>query len=360
MGLQVTASKTGLLLECVRPFASDTPIEETDASEAMRYGSAFHEVLEHTAQADTGVIAAKWGSDIDPKELKEHAGRTMRFLADWIAGDNVFGETFTILGKETHRATRVPPADAGGAATRICEFDAETHTYDLRPGEFGGTDDITVANTARKVVIDYKTGDWGEFHKPEKLPQMLTLAIQTTADHVGILHSPRAGVPVMFIGDTPYQVLAAHAKRLRGAMRRIGNGTLRPHAGCARCPALEGCPAQDGALLKQANALIKVAVTKDEMARPVNKGEFHMFLQALDKLSKRAKEVLREDIRAGEVIVRPDGLVLALRSKTRENLSKSTIVAALGKQRGERLIEGLRKKGCTSESSWDEVHAVKE
>lgn len=169
---------------------------------------------------------------------------------------------------------------------------------------------------------------------------------------------------VMYCEPVTREELQNYARKVRVAMNRIGDGSLRPGPECSRCPARIGCPAGDADLLKKANAIIKVAVTKEEMGMPLNKGQFHMFLQQFERLAKRAREVLREDIRegakTGDYIVRPDGLILVLREKSKENLSKSSIVAALGKQKGEALIESLRKKGCTTTSTWDEIHAVKE
>ncbi len=368
MGIQVTASKTPLLLACSRPFDPETETTKEDASEPMRYGSALHECLELGREADVAAIAAKWGGDISATELHAHAIRTMACLKKWLDGDNIFQEKFTVVGRETHRATLI--LKGGATATRECDFDADNHVYDLLPGEFGGTDDLVAESRAyqneegvsvvRRVVVDYKSGDWGDFHKPSEMPQMLTLALQTKADAAAILHSPRAGVPVMYVDPVTPEELALFARRIKSAMRRIGDGSLRPGAWCARCSALEGCPAQDGALLKKANALIRVAVSSEEMARPLDKGAFHAFLQELNRLSTRAREVLRNDVRAGEIIVRPDGSVLVLRETEYETLSKSSIVRALGKQKGERLIEDLRKKGCVEKGSREELRAVKE
>ncbi len=359
MGKQITASKTPLLLNCSRPFDPSVEHSEEEPSEPARYGSAFHEVLELSApKADAKAIAERW--EVDPKELYPHAVRTLAFLKKWLAGDNIYEEVFTVVGRETHRATLLGKTRNSVPETRECGFEAEGHTYDLRPGELGGTDDLVVTSDKRRVVIDYKTGDWGEFHKPATMPQMLTLAIQTNADCVAVLHSPREGLPVMFVDEVSPALLRDFAGHLRRAMRRIGDGSLRPGPWCSRCPARVGCPAGDADLLKKANALIKVACSSEEMGRPLNKGQFHMFLQQLDRLAKRAREILREDIRGGEIIVRPDGQVLVLRPKSKENLSKSSIVAALGKQKGEAQIERLRQAGCITVSSWEEIHAVKE
>ncbi len=374
MTKQVSASKTPLVLQCGRPFADDTEIEEDPPGEPARYGSAFHEVLELNApRVDAKEIATRF--EVDVKELYPHAVRTLSFLKKWLAGDNVYKEEFTVVGRETHRATKLVRTNHQIiAVTRECNFDPETHTYDLEPGEFGGTDDLVVEaagngadgdySRGRRLVVDYKSGDWGAFHKPSELAQMLTLGLQTEADGVAILHSPREGIPIMYCDDVSMQEFQNYAVKLKKAMSRIGDGFLRTGPECARCPAKNGCPAGDADLLKKANALIKVAVTKEEMGLPLNKGQFHMFLQQLDRLSKRAREVLREEIRegakTGNYIVRPDGLILILKQKSKENLSKSSIVAALGKQKGEQMIESLRKKNCITTSTWDEIHAVKE
>ncbi len=369
MSKQVTASKTALLLECSRPFADGVETQHEEPSEAMRYGSALHEVLELSPnRKDSERIAKKWGAD--HAELYPHAVRTLACLKKWMAGDNIFEEVFHVIGRETHRATKLMsenPYYGEKTKTRECDFDSEAHTYDLRPGEFGGTDDLVVESHAhslthgvRRVVIDYKSGDYGDFHKPSEMPQMLTLALQTQADAVAILHSPREGVPVMYVDAVPSDVLEAFADKLRTAMARIGDGSLRPGPWCQRCSARIGCPAGDADLLKKANALIKVAVTSEEMGRPLDKGRFHVFLQELDRLAKRAKEVLKADVKAGEIIVRPDGQILVLNERSAESLSKASIVRALGKQKGEALIESLRKKGCVSTSTWEELRAVKE
>ncbi len=355
-GMQVTASKTSLLINCARPFDPEVEREPQESTIEMRYGSALHEACEVSRKTDFASLAAEW--ELPPecaKELKAHTIRTLACLKSWLQGGNPWGETFRVVSRETHRATHIKTL-----VTRECDFDAETHTYDLQPGEFGGTDDLVVESDNRRIVVDYKSGDWGEFHIPSELPQMMTLALQTEADAVAILHSPREGVPVMYCDEISTEDKWRFHRELRRAWGRIGDGSLRPGKWCARCPARESCPAKDGELLKRAGAMIQLAVSKDALQAPVDKGQFHMFLQELSRLEKRAKEVLRADVKGGEIIVRPDGKVLVLKSKTQESLSKSSIVAALGKQKGEALIKKLRKQGCVKESTHDELRAVEE
>ncbi len=354
---QVTASRVGLLLSCARPFDPAVEHTPTVATEAMRYGSALHEALELQTTVDFAALIAKWDLPAEcADELRAHAIRTLACLKAWLNKGNPWGAVFKVVSRETHRATNIIRLQ-----TRECAFEPDAHTYDLRDGEFGGTDDLVVEDSdGVRVVIDYKSGDWGEFHKPADMPQMMTLALQTEADAVAILHSPRAGVPVMYCDELSREDVQDFHKRLLAAWGRIGDGSLRPGKWCARCPARESCPAKDGELLQRAGAMIQLAVKSDAMQAPVDKGQFHMFLQELGRLEKRAKEVLKADVRAGEVIVRPDGKVLVIKEKTSESLSKSSIVAALGKQKGEALIEKLRKQGCVKESIHEELHAVSE
>lgn len=356
---QVTASKTALVLECARAM-SDVDREVTVPTEPMRYGSALHELLEiEGVRKDAKVIAAKW--DVDALELYPHAVRTVAALKKWMSGENCFRETFTVVGRETHRATKLTAVNGIPAVqTRECDFDVETHTYDLREGEFGGTDDILLRGASGRVVVcDYKSGDWGDFHIPATLPQMLTLAIQTEASAVAILHSPREGVPVMYCDEVDEDTIAAFGHRLLTAMARTGDGSLRPGPWCKRCPALEGCPAQDAALLKKASALIKAAVGSDALlGAPVDKGAFHLFLGELSRLEKRARDILRAEVRGGEIITRPDGKTLTIRVSQVESLSKASVVRAMGKQKGEKMIEKLRELGAVETREQESLVAV--
>ncbi len=365
MGIQHTASRTALLLECARPFAEDTRIVPNDATEAMRYGSAFHEICELGSRAKPDKIATKWGPGLDADELHAHAVKTLAFLKDWLAGNNIYGETFEVVGVERHQAVRVwrPRGEITlRVDVRECEFDAESHFYTLRPNEFGATYDVLVANGNRTVVIDYKTGEWGEYHSPKDIPQMMALALATRADSVAVLHTPRAGsaMPlVMYADDVDEDERAAFAKRVHKARKRIGDGSLRPGAQCGRCPARESCPAKDGELLQRAGALVQLVSKSEAMTiPPIDKGQFHMFLAELGRLEKRAREVLRQEVKDGAVIVRPDGKVLVIREKTTSHLSQSSIVRNLGPKRGGALIEKLRGMGVIETETHDELWAV--
>ena len=64
------------------------------------------------------------------------------------------------------------------------------------------------------------------------------------------------------------------------------------------------------------------------------------------------------DDHPNEVAVRPDGKLLIIRQKTQENLSKASIIRALGKVQGEKLIQELRENGVIETSEREELHAV--
>lgn len=349
--MQVTASKVGLLLNCQRPFDPATPISREEPSEAMRYGSALHEALEHEGRkVDFEALAKKWKLPSQcAVELQQHAIRALRFLTDWMR-KNQFEVKFQAVSRETHRATRFGKMRA--PETRTCNFDVETHHYDLHKGEFGGTDDLLLVAGDIRIVLDYKSGDYGTWHSPASLPQMLTLALQTEATHVAILHTPREGVIQLYVEEVTKEALEEHASRLWSAMRRIGDGSLRPGDWCKRCPAREGCPSKDGELLtRSTNMLATIVKGAPLMPGDVDPGKLHMFLQEFERLAKRAREALREEVRSGAVIARPDGKVLRLKPQERESLSKASVVRALGKQKGEKMLTKLRDLGAIETST---------
>lgn len=358
MGLQPTASKTALLLACPRPFAATTEISREKVGEAARYGRALHKVLELEGECDIPAITLKYGVVGCDDELKAHGIRTLRLLRDWMGGNNPFNEKFAIAGKETHRRLIFPLAHLGRGEE--CAFDEEGHHYDLG-GDWaiGGTDDLTLESAGgMRVVVDYKSGDWGDFHFPAAIPQMLTLAIMTDAKAVAILHSPRDGVPVMYCDELEESALYNHAKELERALSLVDSGMLRPGSHCNRCPAKDSCPARDGELLGRADALIRLGskhLTTEDVV--VDKGKMHLLLSELERLSKRAREILKAEVAAGEVIVRPDGKTLTIRRLVREGISKASIVRGLGREEGEKEILRLKSLGCLTVSESESLVA---
>jgi hypothetical protein len=368
MGLQLTASKVEDLLHCARPFAEGVEKDPDEPSEAQRYGSAFHTCMQaraetHAKGADIpledfaiAAIGEKYGVEIDPA----HVVAAWAALGGFLRGANEWGVPFRIASVERPLATTIRYYRKGriSVTSRPCGFDPETHTYDLRSGEFGGTYDLLLESpSGLKVVLDFKTGDWGTFHSPAELPQLLTLALQTGAEGVAVLHTPREAPPIMYTATLDPEALPTFARRLRAARKRIGDGSLTPGEHCSRCHARSSCPSQDGLLLVRATSLVRAANATLE-GPTVSLGAMHMMLGEFDRLARRAREQLRERVRAGEIIQRPDGKILVMREKTVEGLSKSSVIAALGKVKGEAELTRLRKSGCITSSTRDEMHAV--
>ena len=371
MPQQVTASKVAQLLKCVRPFSPGTPLDHDDAGEAARYGTAWHECQEILVKSgglldlEDALTALQKVSlpSGEAKSLHAHALEGWHCLNKWLMGDNPWGEAFRVVDTEAHHATQFQRG-LGEAkffpASRVCDFDPETHTYDLRPGEFGATYNLLVMSDKRRCVIDHKTGDWGAFHQPEEIPQMLALATQTGANSVAILHAPRGLPPQIYASEVSDVALQNFGRKLRAAMRRIGDGSMAPsEEACKFCRAKSSCPAKDGELLKRAGAIVSAASGLAIPRTPEELGRFHQLIGEVEKLMSRAREEIKSRVVAGETIERPDGKVLVLETRNYESLSKSSIVEALGKTEGEKLISSLRKKGVLSQGERIEMHARK-
>jgi hypothetical protein len=103
-------------------------------------------------------------------------------------------------------------------------------------------------------------------------------------------------------------------------------------------------------------------LTRAVLANPLptladDPGGFHQMLSQLDTLVRRAREEIRERVRAGEVIERPDGKVLTITHINVERLSKKSIMAALGSTKGEELLSLLRAAGALTENEEERMIA---
>jgi hypothetical protein len=135
---------------------------------------------------------------------------------------------------------------------------------------------------------------------------------------------------------------------------------MRPGGHCKYCPARASCPAKDGELLLNAGALVRGVVSEGALTKQVDPGALHFFVKEMARLSERALAEIKASVQAGALYLRPDGKALVIRKKTVEGLSKASIVRALGKAKGERVISRLRKQGCCDVSEREELHAVDE
>lgn len=393
MGLQPSASVTGLFLVCQRPFDPAVRLEPNEPGESARYGSAWHfvmaeclrkpKLLKSGAYAKTVDFAAlRWEVKPSVAELAGHVKSSLGVFLNWLKREKLeikgIEASYAYTPSKPVPETReiVGPNDEGGPR------------YDIHPGEIGLTLDVLAYGESRAVVIDHKTGthdgDWfvegASFALPEQMPQMKTIGAalmgaHAGAMHVGIFHADRQGLPAMYVNELESRDILKHDKALVQAFARIGDGSMRPGPYCKRCPARGDCPAAAADLLGESTqALVEASlVLGDEPIDPKKAlvplraaGTIEQRAAAMYKLFKRydalreaGREELKRLVKAGAIIEVGDG-ALELRVESFETLSKSSIYRALGKPAGEKLIKSLRKKGVVEQSTREKVVPGKE
>jgi hypothetical protein len=367
-GLQPTASKTALLLECSRPFDPETEIEERETGAAAEYGTAFHAIMHQAfvtgAAMPAGteyerllVIPDRYNTSVEvARGLAAHVREAETCLRTWMAGANPWGLKLKVESAEKPRAVRL--SRDGVESRRSCKFEASTHVYDLRPGEIGGTPDLVLiakrdpqvkVHLPWRVVVDYKTGTSEDFSNPET-PQMRTLALLTAADAVAILHTPREGIPVVYARDLEHQDCLQHEEKLRQALSRIGDGSMRPGPWCKRCPARPGCPTDNAEVAKATTALVKQIGNGLKDLRELDIGKIHQMLPAADRGLDLMRAEIKELVRSGEIIERPDGKTLQIVNRTVERMaSKGDFQKAMAADEFEKLRAAGLVKTTTEE-----------
>lgn len=359
MTLQITASKTPLLLQCPRPFAHDTDTETGDVGEPAIYGQRFHSGMARVLLTEPELRCSSDAIDggVD-EDLCAHVWRAYEELIAWMApAGNAFGFQFRVVEVETSRALDLTKSTGGIRPIVLRDPDGE-HVYeDLAAHEMGGTcDALLEAETPIgifRVVLDHKTGEHEEYYiHPAQNEQMRSLAAMWGADAVAILHTPRQSAPVVYA-----EVVETDRFRhdLWKAYRMVNSGYLRTGPECRYCPARSSCSAKQGELIASTTALVGAALVKRQETQ--TPGRFHMMLTELEKLAKQARTQLREEVRSGAVYERPDGKVLELVVKNVERLSKKSIVEAYGRSRGEQVLQTLRDDGALSEVPQEELRA---
>ena len=161
---------------------------------------------------------------------------------------------------------------------------------------------------------------------------------------------------------TTTDALRTHAKKLRKALLRIDDGSMRPGPWCTTCPARDDCPTQNNDLLARSSTLVGLA-NKQLLLPEVtaeNVGHLHLLIAEFNRLEKPTKEAIRAWVRAHPEVeaTREDGKVLRFISKGYTNLSQASILRAYGKKAGERLIKKLKKDGAIEEGKREELWAI--
>lgn len=378
MGLQPTASKTSLLLQCGYPFDPKREIvKEEDPGDPARYGSAFHALMAYVVMGGpfsgtrwekrVASEARKWGVRAD--ELAPHVQAARKVLVKWLHGRNPFGVTFHKPGQVTVEQSRA--WDVYGGTSRDAHLDEESHTYDLNATEMGGTSDYESNSwPGHPLILDYKTGSAApdRWAHPERVSQLRTLAVMSPSSTpraepiLAILHADRRGLPVIYADRCSAKTLTQHREALRKAFDRIGDGSLRPGPECPTCPAASVCPARNADILQQAATVVSASLTavpRGSLATAKDVGKLYSLIRRLEPLIKKGRDEIRAWVRDHGAGAAEDdqGRSLVLQEQAFETLSKSSIVAALGKVKGEKEIERLRKLGALRESSREVLKA---
>lgn len=356
--IQKTASKTALLLQCPRPFSEGIELEEQSAGEAAIYGTKFHNLMAAKLLAPS----EKWETLLvradDNNDLVDHVLSAYEELRAWMHPDgNRFGLQFMAVEVETSRALDLTKSSGGIRNITLRDPDGDHEYVGLAEHELAGTADVILeAETPTgifRVVLDHKTGEHEEYYvRPEGLEQMQALAAMWEADAVAVLHTPRNVPPIVYAEPVS---LDRFRHKLWQAYRLVNSGFLRTGPECKFCPARTSCPAKQGELIAAAGQVLGAALVKRQ--EPLTAGQFHQLRSQWNALEKQALANIREDVRAGEVIERPDGKVLELVTKNIERLSKKSILEAYGKAEGERVLQTLRDDGALSEVAQEELRA---
>lgn len=375
--MQPSASKTDLLLACPRPF--EIEVENSIAGEPARYGSAFHQILAACLRRKTAPLekTAPYMKEVDKAaarfdvkgaaaELAGHVRSSAGVLRNWLAR-----EKLEVIEVET--AYAINAERSGLYNARPIEAHDDEHHYDAAPHEIPGTVDLIVGdkNRRRLVVIDHKTGAWGDsavFATPTKIPQMKTLGLAVNAPNVevGIFHADRMGLPVLYSEPYEKRERYEHATALRTAVDLVGLGFLRPGPQCGRCPCRSRCPAHQAELISETTEAIGRAANAfavepiagplvpagaEKLAIEERAGLLYEVLQKFKKLEEAGRAEIKRLVRNGTVIETRDGKTLAIRTQTYETLSMKSLREALGKVAAEKVIAKLRKQGAVREST---------
>lgn len=371
MTVPKTASKTALFLQCPRPFSEDTETEHDEPGEPALYGTRWHKETARvlfTVQ-ERGWFKKVWAQEeIEDEELRKNVKAAADSLRAWCEPEgNPWGLSFKVVEVETSRALDLTKSSDGTIKVKLDDPDGLHEYVDeadfyLAPNYLAGTADVVLeaesATGIFRVVLDHKTGEdyANEYVEPSKLPQLQALAEMWDADAVAVLHAPR-GAPVQIYAEMTQRNVSRFRHELWRAYRLVDSGFMRPGPECKFCPARTSCPAKQGELIASTAALAKQAVGPVDLTQAADPGKFHQFLSQLTALEKQARSQLREMVRSGEVIERPDGKTLEIQMVTVERLSKKSIIEAFGAEKGGEVLRMLRNAGALKDSEEERLVA---
>lgn len=361
--LQPTASRAELLLECPWPF-NPARVAESESTEASRYGVAFHLGMAWCLQ---GGRLDEDDAPVFDEPLKQHLAAAHNCLNSWLSRNKWVKRCERHVEKSYALDLREP----WPPLARYCQPPREEdHVYpDLEDFEVGGTADLVIVpkDPERAIlVLDHKTGTWGDFSRPERLVQLQVLGLAACAFYErsrfvpAVLHSPKDAVPVVYSGPEEYKDLSGSFWRDLGRQIELSKqGYLRVNKLCGRCPVRAQCPAKSAELLQEAGALVEKATlvgselvlvsnTNGQLSREEKIGRLHLLMSRFRELDERAVAEMKSALEDDPSLepIRPDGKTLSLKTRTVERVSKFSILKALGPEKGEELLQQLREAGA--------------
>jgi hypothetical protein len=360
--VEPTASKTDRFLGCSFPWGK--PQTDNEVGEPARFGSAFHAVLESRLKGKRGrdatailkKIAASY--DVSAVAVDERVDAAIPILRAWLGGENPWRINFAKTWKLSYEETIAYNIETGKA--RRCDPPtSDTHEYrDRQPHEIPGAIDLLGVGVDEKtklrngfnhntvLVLDHKSGfDVGS---PMESGQLKTLALAAARLHhadkaiIGFMHAPAGMTPTIYADTFDAGDLSRHASNLLEAENRRNSGFIRPDFYCRYCQTFSACPVNQPALIELRNS--KSLQTAEDV------GAAHQKMQEMSKrfqtLASTIDAEIRAWIRQNGGGVRPDGREVDFVERPFTNLSQASIIRALGKLEGGRMIERLKKLGC--------------
>ena len=369
--MQPSASRSALLVACSKPFDPDLVFPRDLPGEPARWGSAWHEVaakiLAGSRKMPTVVklasmtlkAARHYGVESAADELTNHLLQNLPEVLRHIAVHNpktLQAEASIAYDPVTDRARAIPlPTE-------------DEHRYEVSAKEIGMTYDWAYETSKFVEIGDHKTGlsddDKKDFSRPDKLEQLLTLALGYRAlrkikkpIRLAVNHSFRRGMAKVYWEEVLPTELDAHREKLAASMLRIGDGSLRPGPQCNDCPARSICPAGDSGLLDKAEMLLRrsntlgaalVLTSNDQTAltRERRLGDLYEVTNAATELIERSRAAIKDEIRNGVLPELSDGRRLILKKRNVERLSKTSFVDTYGKLQAERMFGKFRADGA--------------
>jgi hypothetical protein len=397
MGIQPSGSNTGLLLQCPFPFSPSTEIPEEGQHRRADYGLAFHEVgqrvvLEMIAGKPVAKRRLKWaaqalerhGNPAAPVDLAEHVRVAFDELFGWLRGENPWDKDFLEKTGKGELAVNVEKSFAVEAVRvprgywRVRQTDSPDadHVYDLRRFAVMGpravahilpmTVDLWLEGEDWSLVIDYKSGRWGDWSSPTKVPQMRSAGLvpdKSDTVYLAVLDANRDGVPAVYGNVYEPEDRERHARVLYRALDRVGQDFMRTGPECRYCPARDVCPTQTADLVAEGHAIVKAlegglaALAKNDKISPADKvGIMHQAFAVMAKLHERVAPDMRRFVEQSEdFVVRPDGQLLITEKRNVERIAgKEGYIRTLGKVEAERRFVELRGEGLMATT--EEVH----